>query len=92
MPEIRYGGLKYIQVRHAVYCKKCSTTIESIHLRDFKFCPCGSIGIDGGIEDGNRILGSLKHMESRSMYIASIGNRTFWLPQEVIESEFNSLY
>jgi len=22
------------------------------------------------------------------MYMASIGNRTFWLPQEVIESEF----
>ena len=29
MPSITYGGVEYIQVRHALYCKKCKETIES---------------------------------------------------------------
>ena len=80
MPCIVYGGLKYIQVRHAVYCKKCKETIESKWCHDFKFCSCGSIGIDGGIEAGNRILGNLADMENRSVYCATINGKKIWLP------------
>ena len=38
MPSIEYGGVDYVQIRHAVYCKVCKDTIESTHVHDFKFC------------------------------------------------------
>ena len=59
----------YIQVRHAIQCRKCLETIVSNHIHDFKMCSC--VGIDGGILDGNRTLGNLRDMENRSMYCAS---------------------
>ena len=80
MPSIIYGGAKYIQCRHALYCKKCKDTIESKSDHDFKYCACGAIGIDGGISDGNRILGNIEDMENRSMYCYN----NIWLPEEVI--------
>jgi hypothetical protein len=83
MPSIVYGGVKYIQVRHALYCKKCKDTIESKWCHDLKYCSCGSIGIDGGIEAGNRILGNLEDMENRSMYCAIINGRRLWLPSNI---------
>jgi hypothetical protein len=80
MRSLVYGGVRYSQVRHAIYCKLCKDTIESKHPGDFKMCSCGSIGIDGGIEQGNRILGSIENMEQRSMYCASVNGKTVWLP------------
>jgi hypothetical protein len=91
MPSIVYGGLRYSQVRHAIYCKICSTTIESLSVHDFKFCPCGAVGIDGGISAGNRILGKLSDMEERSMYRTVVNGRKIWLPQSVIEERFAAL-
>ena len=76
MSFIRYGGVKYSQVRHAIYCKLCKDTLES--KRGFKICSCGSAGIDE-----NRILGSLEHIEQRSMYCAFINGKKFWLPEEI---------
>jgi len=78
MPSIIYAGVKYTQVRHAVFCKKCLETIESKNIHDFKYCSCGSVGIDGGISDGNRILGNL--FENRSMYCAIVQKKKIWLP------------
>ena len=80
MPHIIYGGLKYLLVRHAVYCKSCKNTVESKYGYDFKMCPCGLIGVDGGISDGNRVLGDLSMLEDRSMYRADINGKRFWLP------------
>lgn len=91
MPCINYGGVNYRQIRHAIYCKKCHDTIESKWCHDFKFCSCGSVGIDGGIEGGNRILGNLSDIETRSMYCAIINNKKLWLPQSIIEEAFNEL-
>lgn len=91
MPSIVYGGIRYSQVRHAIYCKICSTTIESKSQHDFKFCPCGAVGIDGGISAGNRILGKLSDMEERSMYRTVINGKKVWLPQNVIEENFARL-
>jgi len=85
MPSIIYGGLRYTQIRHAIYCKKCKETIESKHVHDFKYCSCKAVGIDGGISAGNRILGHLSDMEDRSMYRATIEKKKVWLPQIVIE-------
>jgi len=91
MPYIIYGGLKYNKIRNALYCKKCKDTIESINIHDFKFCSCGSVGIDGGISEGATILGSLLDMEDRSMYCAEISENKYklWLPCHVIEENFN---
>jgi hypothetical protein len=88
MASILYGGITYIQVRHAIYCKRCEDTIESTYQHDFKYCSCGAVGIDGGVSAGNRLLGNLSDMEPRSMYRATINTKRFWLPQERIEEHF----
>ena len=84
MPYIIYGGVKYNQIRHAIYCKKCKDTIESKSIHDFIYCSCLSIGIDGGIEDGNRIIGNVSDMEDRRVYRADITNNyKIWLSESV---------
>jgi hypothetical protein len=88
MPSIVYGGVRYVQTRHAIMCRKCQETIESKSLRDFKYCSCGAVGIDGGISAGNRILGNLEDMEDRSVYCAVIDKKKVWLPPAVIEERF----
>ena len=80
MPSLQYGGLRYHQIRHAVYCKLCKDTIESISEHDFKQCSCGAVGIDGGITDGNRILGSSENIEERSVYRAIVNGKYILLP------------
>jgi hypothetical protein len=92
MPSIIYGGVRYIQVRHAIYCKLCKDTIESKDEHNFKWCSCGSIGIDGGIKDGNRILGNMCDIETRSMYHTFLNKKRIWLPQTVIEENFKEYY
>ena len=90
MPSIVYGGVKYTQIRHAIQCKKCLEIIESKHIHDFKYCSCMAVGIDGGISDGNCILGSMSDIEDRSMYCATIkeNNYKLWLPEEIIYDNF----
>ena len=87
MPSIVYAGVRYTQIRHAIQCKKCLETIESKHIHDFKYCSCMAVGIDGGISDGNRILGDLSDIENRSMYCAIVQKKKIWLPQSIIEKE-----
>ena len=89
MPSIIYGGVRYTQTRHAIYCKKCFETIESKHVHDFKECSCRAVGIDGGISAGNRILGDLSDIENRSMYCAIVDKKKIWLPQTAIEEYLN---
>ena len=91
MPSLRYGGVIYYQVRHAIFCKLCRDTIESKHTYDFKMCSCGSIGIDGGIVSGNRIIGDPETIEPRGMYAATINGKKYWLPQEIIENHYYRL-
>lgn len=92
MPSITYGGVKYKQVRHAISCKKCNEVIESKSYFDFKFCSCGTIGIDGGIEDGNRILGNHKDIEIRCVYCYVDKGRKIWLPPDAVEQHFAELF
>ena len=91
MSSIVYGGVKYIQTRHAIQCKKCLDTIESKDEHDFKFCSCNSVGIDGGISNGNRIIGNMSDMENRSMFCAIVQGKKIWLPQEALEEHFQQL-
>jgi hypothetical protein len=92
MPSIIYGGVRYTQRRHAIYCKKCLEIVESKHQHDFKYCSCRAVGIDGGVSAGNRILGNLSDMEDRSMYFAIIQKKKIWLPQSVIEEHFQTKF
>lgn len=85
MPSIVYGGVKYIQTRHAIQCKRCLDTIESKDVHD-----CKAVGIDGGVSPGNRILGNAADIEYRGMYCAMVGKK-IWLPQHVIEEHFRGL-
>ena len=91
MSTILFGGIKYKQIRHAVYCKLCTDTIESTSVHDCKFCKCGAVGVDGGIVPGNHILGNLAHAENRSMYRATLGTKMFWLPEGILRHHFSSL-
>jgi hypothetical protein len=93
MSYIIFGGLKYHQVRHAIFCKKCKDTIESKYINDCKNCSCNSVGVDGGPFNGNRILGNITMIEDRGMYCAIINNGKYklWLPEYVIEERFNYL-
>lgn len=88
MISIVYGGVKYILVRNAIYCKSCKDTIETMKIHDYKECSCGSIGIDGGLYIGNRILGDLSNIESRRVYCAIIRNKKIWLPYFIFKDCF----
>ncbi len=35
-------------MRNRAKCKKCNSTIESMHSTDYVFCKCGEIAVDGG--------------------------------------------
>jgi len=80
MPSITYAGVRYQQIRHAVECKKCHDTIESKDPRDFQTCSCGAVSIDGGISEGNRILGDPSNIEDRSIYCATVNGKKVYLP------------
>lgn len=40
-------------------CNKCGDEIESTHRHDFKFCKCGAVAVDGGLDYLHR-CGELK--------------------------------
>jgi hypothetical protein len=86
MSLLIYGGIKYIQIRHAVFCKLCKDTVESKFIHDLKMCSCNSVGVDGGIIKGNRILGNLEYMEPRSVYCGFYNGKRILLPPEIIHS------
>lgn len=33
-----------------IRCNKCGDEIESTHRHDFKFCKCGAVAVDGGLD------------------------------------------
>jgi tRNA(Ile2) C34 agmatinyltransferase TiaS len=41
---------KRVLTRNAVCCDKCGEVIESLHRHDFKWCSCGSVAVDGGLD------------------------------------------
>ncbi len=67
-----YGGVKYVKVRQAAYCKLCKDTIESKDQHDYKMCSCGAIGIDF-----DRFIGT--EWEDRRVFCAKVGGKTLWL-------------
>jgi hypothetical protein len=53
-------------------------------------CSCGAIGIDGGVTDGNRVVGDPSDIQIRSMYRATIDKKSIWLPLFVIEEYYQN--
>lgn len=37
-------------IKNAIRCKHCGDVIESKHVHDFKFCKCGAVAVDGGLD------------------------------------------
>ena len=91
MPSILYNGNRYIQMRHAMYCKKCKQTIQSKSQHDFVQCSCGAVMLDGGIGGGNRVLGYLSDMEDRSVYVYMDGKKKIYLPTEVLQRRLEEM-
>ena len=63
MPSTLYNGKRFIQTVHEIQCKLCNQKLRSEYNHDFKMCSCGKVGIDGGVQAGNRILGAFEHFE-----------------------------
>jgi hypothetical protein len=53
-------------VRNSAICKKCKDHIESTWVHDFKWCKCGAIAVDGGL-DYLRRVGELELIEDTSI-------------------------
>ena len=47
--------------KNMLVCLKCEDVIESTHRRDFKWCKCGAVFIDGG-QDYRRCGGDLENV------------------------------
>ncbi len=42
-------------IRNAAKCVKCNGIIESTHRHDFRYCECGALAVDGGLEYERRV-------------------------------------
>jgi MinD superfamily P-loop ATPase len=71
-----------VVVSNQVRCKKCNDTPYSANRHDFKYCKCGAIAVDGGMDYLKRV-GDLKACEEMSITItpetkAAIINEAKW--------------
>ena len=66
--ETSKKDIKYKQVKHAIQCRRCLVIIESNSIHDYKQCPCGAVAIDGGISEGNTIIGRKDDIEDKRLY------------------------
>lgn len=51
-----------------IMCNHCQGVIESFHRHDFKFCSCGRVSVDGGLDYVKRSCDSLDDYEELSVY------------------------
>ncbi len=56
----------YKILKNAARCLKCKEEIESKHRHDFRWCACGSIAVDGGL-DYLRRIGEIDLIEELSI-------------------------
>ena len=56
-------------VKNKCRCRKCNDIIESKHRHDFKYCKCGEIFTDGGLEYIRRGATNLAWIEDLSEYV-----------------------
>lgn len=41
-------------IKNSIKCNYCGDVIESKHVHDFKYCKCGTVFVDGGLEYARR--------------------------------------
>lgn len=41
-------------IRNVIKCNRCGDVIESFSRHDFKYCSCGSVFVDGGLDYARR--------------------------------------
>jgi len=56
-----------VMIKNVVKCNKCEDIIESKHRHDFKWCKCGSVAVDGGLEY-QRLVGDIRNATDLSVY------------------------
>jgi hypothetical protein len=54
-------------VFNAVQCAQCDDVVVSTHRHDFRYCKCGAIAVDGGLEYTRRI-GDIYNAKDLSEY------------------------
>ena len=65
----RYTSFLNTQIiQNELQCKKCDDIIYSEHVHDFKYCKCGSVAVDGGMEY-LRPVGNVADSIERSMHM-----------------------
>lgn len=42
-------------IYNAIACRWCGNIIESTHRHDFKWCLCGKVAVDGGLDYARRL-------------------------------------
>jgi hypothetical protein len=52
-------------LQNQVRCKKCGDEPYSAHRHDYKYCKCGAVAVDGGMEYLRRV-GDVENMEEMS--------------------------
>jgi MinD superfamily P-loop ATPase len=57
-----------VVVSNQVRCKKCNDTPYSANRHDFKYCKCGAIAVDGGMDYLKRV-GDIKACEEMSITV-----------------------
>ena len=43
-------------IKNVIKCNHCGDIIESKHRHDFKFCKCGTVAVDGGLNYERRLF------------------------------------
>ncbi len=55
---------KYYKITHnSIKCLNCEDVIKSTYRHDFKFCKCGSVAVDGGLDYLKRVGHSHDYQE-----------------------------
>lgn len=62
-------------VFNAVQCGKCNDVVASTHRHDFRYCKCGAIAVDGGLEYAKRV-GDIHGYQDLSEYEDYISDET----------------
>jgi hypothetical protein len=60
--------MKKVLIQNELECKNCGDIVHSAYRHDFKYCKCGSVAVDGGM-DYVRRSGNVRDAIDRSMYM-----------------------
>ena len=55
-------------IQNELECKNCGDIVHSAYRHDFKYCKCGSVAVDGGMDYVRRV-GNVRDSIERSMYM-----------------------